>query len=272
MLEFAADDPAAALASHSLYHAAPASRAEPTLRYRITRAGGGTYLGHAPARPPFGPASLSEVFSFIEWRATEDTIAPGSGVVFLHAAAVSIRGRLTLLVGNSGAGKSTIAAHLLVRGHPVLGDDLVRFAPEARLISAVPRSFKLDDKSLYQLPLIAYLCSTGTVGTLLASGCYYVSPAAIRRRWEAEEGQPATVVFLEGSAHRPPTRLERMSDGEAALLVAESMLGVGTGSPIEERGPLTINLLESLASATAYRAGGDDPAALSVALERGLAA
>ena len=165
MLEFATDDPAAALASHALYHAAPASPAEPTLRYRITRAGGGTYLGHAPARPPFGPSPLGEVLSFIEWRATEDTIAPVSGgVVFLHAAAVSIRGNLVLLVGDSGAGKSTITAHLLARGHLVLGDDLVRFAPDAKLLSAVPRSFKLDDKSLEQLPLVSHLLATVAVG------------------------------------------------------------------------------------------------------------
>jgi hypothetical protein len=49
----------------------------------------------------------------------------------------------------------TSAAHLLVRGHPVLGDDLVRFAPGTLRFSAVYRSLKLDDKSLYELPLLA---------------------------------------------------------------------------------------------------------------------
>jgi hypothetical protein len=272
VLEFASDDPAAARAVHSLYHAAPVSMAEPTLRFRITKNDDGTYLGHAPTRPAFGPATLAQTLSFVEWRATEDMIAPMGGVVFLHAAAVAIGGRLTLLVGDSGAGKSTVAAHLLVRGHRVLGDDLVRFAPDSRLFSAVARSFKLDDNSLSQLPLVAYLCSAGAVGTLLASGCYYVSPAAIRRDWEAPAGQPVAVVFLERTAHQPPTRLEPMSEGEAAVLVTQSMMGVGAGGATATRGPLTVRLLESLSALTAYRAGGDDPAALALALERRLAA
>lgn len=272
VLEFATDDPAAARAVFALYHAAPATTDTPTLHYRITRTETGDYVGHAPTRPSFGPAPLADVFAFIEWRATEDMLAPGRGVVFLHAAGVSIEGRLALLVGNAGSGKSTIAAHLLIRGHQVLGDDLVRFAPGTLLFSAVPRSFKLGDKSLSQLPLIAYGCATARFGTFLAAGCYYVSPAAIRRRWEAPEGQPAAVIAIDQASHRGPARLEPMSEGEAAVLVTQTMLGVGQGGPTGAKGKLAVRLLESLTNVTAYRAGGADPAALALALERGLAA
>lgn len=272
VLEFASDDPAAARAVFSLYHAAPSTTDAPTLHYRITRTEAGGYVGHAPTRPSFGPAPLADVLAFIEWRATEDMLAPGRGVVFLHAAGVSIGRRLALLVGNSGAGKSTIAAHLLLRGHLVLGDDLVRFAPDHLLYSAVARSFKLDGKSLSHLPLIAYRCSTGMLGTFLAAGCYYVSPAAIRRRWEAAKGQPVAVVLLDRASQREPTCLERMSEGEAAVLVTQTMLGVGVDGSTEARGKLAVRLLESLTNVTAYRAGGADPAALALALERGLAA
>ena len=96
---------------------------------------------------------------------------------------------------------STLAAHVLVRGHPVLGDDLVRFAPGTLRSSAVYRSLKLDDKSLYELPLLAYLWAVRTVGTFLAAGCYSVSPAAIRRSWEAPEARPEVVVLLDRKAH-----------------------------------------------------------------------
>ena len=47
------------------------------------------------------------------------------GELCLHASAVSIGGRAVLFVGESGAGKSTIAAALAVRGHRVIADDLV---------------------------------------------------------------------------------------------------------------------------------------------------
>lgn len=63
-----------------------------------------------------------------------------------------------------------------------------------------------------------------------------------------------------------------MSEGEAAVLVTQTMLGIGADGSTEARGNLTVRLLESLTNVTAYRAGGADPAALALALERGLAA
>jgi len=42
----------------------------------------------------------------------------------LHASAVSINGRAAVFVGNKGYGKSTLAAALLARGHPLIADDL----------------------------------------------------------------------------------------------------------------------------------------------------
>lgn len=47
------------------------------------------------------------------------------GTVCLHASAVVIGGRAVGLVGVSGAGKSTTAAALALRGHPVLTDDVL---------------------------------------------------------------------------------------------------------------------------------------------------
>jgi hypothetical protein len=45
-------------------------------------------------------------------------------VLFLHGAAIDVRGRGLLLVGEKGAGKSTLALALGSRGHPVLGDEV----------------------------------------------------------------------------------------------------------------------------------------------------
>jgi hypothetical protein len=47
------------------------------------------------------------------------------GSFLLHASAVDIGGRAIVLAGLPGAGKSTTAAALLQRGHPVLSDDMV---------------------------------------------------------------------------------------------------------------------------------------------------
>lgn len=47
------------------------------------------------------------------------------GTVVLHGSAVEIDGRLAVFLGNTGAGKSTLAASLHEAGHLLLGDDAV---------------------------------------------------------------------------------------------------------------------------------------------------
>jgi hypothetical protein len=51
------------------------------------------------------------------------------GCVVLHASAVSVNGRAMLFCGQSGAGKSTIAAMLCERGYPLLNDDVCSLRP-----------------------------------------------------------------------------------------------------------------------------------------------
>ncbi len=216
----------------------------------------------------FGPTTLAEAWAFLEWRATEDVLnAATPDCVFMHAAAAVLGGRMVLLVGDAGAGKSTLLAHLLLRGHGVLGDDVVRFATRDGLFSAVGRSVKLDDKALRGMPLIAALCAAGTIGTLLAAGCYYVSPAAVRRDWQAEAARPWGVVLLEASSRDGASGVRRASAGEAAVRFAQRLLG-GAGLPAPARAEATVRLLESLADVAAYRAVGRDPARVAEALER----
>jgi len=275
VLEFASDDLIAARALDALYHAAPATSAAPTLRYGLRRAGRGAaagYVATSPSRPPFGPAALGDAWAFLEWRATEDLLNGATGdTVFLHAAGAQLGERLVLIVGDSGAGKSTLIAHLMLRGHRMLGDDVVRFATTELVFSAVGRSVKLDHNSLPGMPLIASKCTTGVIGTLLAAGCYYISPAAIRRDWQAAPAQPWAVVLLDAERRHGPSGVERSSEGEAAVYVTQKVLG-GAASAVAGRKDVTVALLEALADAAAYRAVGDDPAAVAVALEREAAA
>ena len=47
------------------------------------------------------------------------------GWLILHASAVAINGRVTAFLGGSGWGKSTMAAALQQRGHPLVADDFI---------------------------------------------------------------------------------------------------------------------------------------------------
>ncbi len=229
---------------------------------------GAGYEASSPGRPVFGPARLADAWAYLEWRVTEDILDSATdGAVFLHAAGAVLAGRLVLLVGGSGAGKSTLLAHLMLRGHSVLGDDVVRFATDEGRFSAVGRSVKLDDKALRSLPLVAALCAAGAIGTLLAAGCYYVSPATIRRSWQAEPARPWGVVLLDSASHTGASGVAAASEGAAAVSLARNVLG-GTGLSVPAREAVTVRLLESLADAAGYRAVGGDPALVAEALER----
>lgn len=218
----------------------------------------------------FGPGDLGEAWSFLEWRATEDVLPPRDDAVFLHAAGVMLGSGAVLIVGESGAGKSTLAAALFERGHALWGDDLTRFAPVDGTFSAFPRSLKLDNKSLLYLDLIPRICAAGAIGTFLAPDCCYVSPAAIRRSWQAPPGRPRHVVLLDRAGHSGAARVEPSSEGAAALLVSQRLLG-RRGSA-DEQARLTVRVLDALSDTAACRVSGGDPAAVAAALEGELAA
>jgi hypothetical protein len=269
-LEFGTDDPMAARALRAMYHAAATTTAPATLRYGLHRSRAGSYIAASPERPLLTGASLTDAWAYLEWRATEDLLnGPGGDDVFLHAAGAEVGRRLMLIVGDSGAGKSTLVAHLMLRGHRMLGDDLVRFAPQDCTFSAVGRSVKIEANALKDMPLIASLCAAAAVGTLLAAGCHYVSPAAIRHDWQAQPRKPWAVVLLEAEARDGAAGIARSSDGEAGVYVTEKVLSREPGVEVGAvRTDVVSRLLESLAEVAAYRAAGHDPAAIAEALEK----
>ena len=275
-MEFASDDPVAERALEAMYHAAPGAAAPPTARYVLEHAPREDgYMAICPNAPLFGPARLGEAWAFLEWRATEDLLRSPGEAVFLHAAGAMLGSRLVLIVGDSGSGKSTLVTHLLLRGHRMIGDDVVRFATRDGTFSAVGRSVKLVDNALSGLPLVASLCAHAATGTILAAGCYYVSPAAIRPSWEAGPARPWAVLLLDATERRGPGGVRRSSEGAAAVYVTQKVLSGGAAAGTDcvsaggrVGGGVAGRLLESLREASAYRAVGGDPAAVAAALER----
>jgi hypothetical protein len=70
------------------------------------------------------------------------------GLVPLHAAAVGRRGRGVLLMGDSGAGKSTIALHCLLQGLAMVSEDGVFVAPEHLLATGIASFLHLRSGAL----------------------------------------------------------------------------------------------------------------------------
>lgn len=60
------------------------------------------------------------------------------GLLVLHASAVSVNGSVVAFVGGSGWGKSSIAAALYGRGHPLVADDLIPVQTNRRPATVFP--------------------------------------------------------------------------------------------------------------------------------------
>ncbi len=260
VLEFRCDDAEGRAALRAMYHAAPPAERAASLHYALERTADG-WLALAPGRPPFAAGQLADAFSFLEWRATEDVLGAERRLVCLHAAGVCVSGRNVLLVGASGSGKSTLAAHLLASGHRSWGDDLLCFASATGQFSAFPRSFKLDAKVLRDIPLLGNIAAGGQEGTLFAPPVWYVSPAAFRQDWRAEDGRADAVVLLSAARHSGATAVERMSEGAAAILTTQSLIAGGNADT--ERTALMVAVIEALGGASAWSARGSEPARLA---------
>jgi len=83
-----------------------------------------------------------------------DHVAPrilaGSGDLVIHASAVEIGGRLAVFLGETGAGKSTLAASLHSAGHRLVGDDAIILATDANTTTgqSVYPSLRLYQESI----------------------------------------------------------------------------------------------------------------------------
>lgn len=88
----------------------------------LIRAGRTAVLGFSPQDPP-DPAWLRVLLDSVL-----ASVALGRGAEALHAGAVSIGGGAVAVLGGTGAGKTSLVAALLARGHPLVADDVLVLA------------------------------------------------------------------------------------------------------------------------------------------------
>jgi hypothetical protein len=78
------------------------------------------------------------------------------GLEVFHASAVALRGRVLAFVGASGAGKTSVAAHLVALGASFVTDDVLAIEADAEGVRAHPGPARLsiDDAELRRIPPI----------------------------------------------------------------------------------------------------------------------
>jgi hypothetical protein len=138
------------------------------------------------------------------------------GTVTLHASSLSIQGNAIALVGEAGAGKSTTAAALALRGWPVLGEDVCALAESAgqyQVLPGYPRVCLWPDS-------VDFLFSSSDALPLMVSGWEkrFLSLDGSRARF-ASSSAPLAAIFLlaQRSSRDSAPFIEPISQREALL-------------------------------------------------------
>src|SRR6185436_5576548 len=120
-----------------------------------------------------------------------------SSMMFVHAGAVSINGRGTLLIGASGRGKSTTTAALASRGHALLGDETVGLRPETTELWSFRRTLRLRPGP--RPHVVADRLTTVAHGTRLdafGNECVWIKPGELFPGPQPPVSLPLTDVFF----------------------------------------------------------------------------
>lgn len=157
----------------------------------------------------------------------DDLVARGAtGRVVLHAGAAELGGVVVVLVGPSGAGTSTLTAHLVQRGFGYVSDEVVALEPHTWSVTPHPRVIGLRDDAVDLLGLGSH--RTGEPGTTR------VAPTELGR--VSTGGTVGLVVLLtdrpEGAADRPTSRGTALLELLASTHPCTFEVGTGPTDPL----------------------------------------
>jgi hypothetical protein len=152
----------------------------------------------------------SDLLSYLEWLAVAHAAQASAQHILIHAGAVVKETMTILLLGDSGAGKTTVTIGLIQRGWLPLSDDLALVAPQSRVIAPFPRCFHIDD---FTAATIEHRALFEDVGALKG----YLRPL----RWADTPARVSCLVRLARDAAAPTSaRPISQAEGAGALLQA----------------------------------------------------
>jgi hypothetical protein len=125
--------------------------------------------------------------------------ARGQSLVPLHAACVGSRGAGALLMGGSGAGKSTVALHALAAGMELLAEDSAFVCPDTLLITGTPSFLHVNESATLFLPtcpLLAQIRRSKKITRRSGARKYELDLRRSPAKLAAKPLQLSTIVFL----------------------------------------------------------------------------
>ncbi len=97
---------------------------------------------------PFKPLPADQALPMFEWGLNYAIAAQAHQYLIVHAAAIERGGRVAILPGAPGAGKSTLTAALVQRGWRLLSDELALIRPSDRHVVPLARPINLKNDSI----------------------------------------------------------------------------------------------------------------------------
>ena len=105
------------------------------------------YEVYGDGKPLFETSRPSEVFPYLEWGINWRVISRYNRFIQIHAASMARGGRGLILAGDSGVGKSTLAAALMARGWQYLSDEFALIDPKTHHMHPFPKALCIKSGS-----------------------------------------------------------------------------------------------------------------------------
>jgi len=115
----------------------------------------------------------------------------------VHGATFIIGGKRLLIIGDKGQGKSTLALHLLLRGHRIEGDEHLSVGDGTVVVR--PRTLRIKPGSLALLNVPELLHGTPRIETWDGIPIYALDPSRFGKPWRIEEGPLDACVVIEAN-------------------------------------------------------------------------
>lgn len=167
--------------------------------------------GFLKAQLPYGPlveGSSTHLLSMLHGLVNWDVGQSHGDLPLIHGATLRIGGRRLLLVGDKGAGKTTLSLYLLARGHGFEGDEHVVVLPDA--VIARPRTLRVKAGSFALIPdLPPALQQAPAIPFWDGSLLYSIDPRSLGQDWTIGPGRLDAIVLIDSDfgAHSYATRL-----------------------------------------------------------------
>jgi len=162
--------------------------------------------------------------SSLEYTLVRRAVESVHGLLVLHAAALQHPGGITLLLGDSGAGKTTLALLLRVAGLRLLSDDLSPLDPGSLRVVPFPRAPHLDGEHPVEvwasLPAGEW-CPTQRVP-------FPPHPRPSEPPDVAGDGYQVRQILVLGRCGRGEDRVEEVPGAEAVQCLLRSVIRSGT--------------------------------------------